>query len=95
MRDEKMAKKKKEEKTKMNWEGVKQPVKSGVGFRETPKKLALFGGPMSAPLCPLAVPKICCSPYGSPNFDRCALFASLHHPPGALRLIAHFDISPY
>ena len=33
MRDEKMAKKKKEEKTEMNWEGLKQPVKSGVGFR--------------------------------------------------------------
>ena len=36
MRDKKMAKKKKEEKTKMNWEGLKQPVKSGVGFRVSP-----------------------------------------------------------
>ena len=32
----KKAKKKKEEKTKMNWEGLKQPVKSGVGFRVSP-----------------------------------------------------------
>ena len=36
MRDEKMAKKKKEEKTEKNWEGLKQPVKSGVGFRVSP-----------------------------------------------------------
>ena len=36
MRDKKKAKKKKEEKTKMNWEGLKQPVKSGVGFRVSP-----------------------------------------------------------
>ena len=45
MRDEKMAKKKKEEKTKMNWEGLKQPVKSGVGFREPPQKTCVFRGP--------------------------------------------------
>ena len=45
MRDEKMAKKKKGEKTKMNWEGLKQPVKSGVGFREPPQKTCVFRGP--------------------------------------------------
>ena len=38
MRDKKKAKKKKEEKTKMNWEGLKQPVKSGVGFRAAVKR---------------------------------------------------------
>lgn len=29
----------------MNWEGLKQPVKSGVGFREPPQKTYVFRGP--------------------------------------------------
>ena len=48
-----------------------------------------------APLCPVAVPKICLLAFRSSNFDRCHSFLLAYSATGSARKRPHFDISPY